>query len=197
MLTSQELAPRRSTELGATASAARGQTTPDSPRPMVVALDSNCFIDATNPDSPSFGPMRCILRSRDQGRVALTVSRHTLAELDARLDEARALSRLLPILPHWPIGTWGEQVCTWEQAEGTWGDASQNDDIQCELAVLAKSGNDLRDRGAFLDALKAGVDLFVTSDKQLVGSGPAKRIGDRFGLRVVTPQWLAEALGEA
>ncbi|PIY40774.1 MAG: hypothetical protein COZ06_27685, partial [Armatimonadetes bacterium CG_4_10_14_3_um_filter_66_18] len=85
----------------------------------------------------------------------------------------------------------------WEQAEGTWGDASQNDDIQCELAVLAKSGNDLRDRGAFLDALKAGVDLFVTSDKQLVGSGPAKRIGDRFGLRVVTPQWLAEALGEA
>jgi hypothetical protein len=59
--------------------------------------------------------------------------------------------------------------------------------VQQELQSLAKAGTDIRDRGAYIDALMARVDAFVTSDKQLVASGPANRIEQRFGLGVVTP----------
>jgi hypothetical protein len=65
---------------------------------------------------------------------------------------------------------------TIEQLAGTWEDAKRNEQIQQELEQLAKSGNDIPDRGAYLDALRAGADAFVTSDKQLVGTSPAARI---------------------
>lgn len=64
------------------------------------------------------------------------------------------------------------------------------------FAELAKSGTDIRDRGGFIDALCSGLDGFVTSDKQLVGSGPAKRINERFSTKVLTPEQLADELGE-
>lgn len=51
---------------------------------------------------------------------------------------------------------------------------------------LANSGSDLRDRGAFVDALRAGAVL-VTSDRQLVVLGPAARIEAVTGVRPITP----------
>lgn len=60
--------------------------------------------------------------------------------------------------------------------------------------TLAKSGADLRDRGAYIDALCAKADVFVTSDKDLAGKGPSKRIAEKFGLKIVTPKILASKL---
>ena len=106
------------------------------------------------------------------------MSLQTLHELEQRQDEALKLVKTLPRLPHWPIGTWNDQVGTWQQLTGTWDDMKSNDRIQMEFEQLAKSGTDIRDRGGFIDALCSGLDGFVTSDKQLVGSGPAKRINE-------------------
>ena len=103
--------------------------------------------------------------------------------------------KTLPALPHWPIGTYDDQVGTWEQATGTWDDARQNDKIQLELKVLAKSGTDIRDRGGYIDALCFELDGFVTSDKQLVGTGPSKRINECFFTKVLKPEQVAEELG--
>jgi hypothetical protein len=77
---------------------------------------------------------------------------------------------------------------------GTWEDARRNEEIQNDLEQLAKSGNDIRDRGAFLDAWLGGADVFVTSDKQLVGTGPSKRIQVKFQIRVLWPADLANEL---
>ena len=60
-----------------------------------------------------------------------------------------------------------------------------------ELEALAKAGNDIRDRGAYIDALREAVDIFVTSDRQFVGKAPAKRIEERFGLRILAPNRVA------
>lgn len=46
-----------------------------------------------------------------------------------------------------------------------------------------------------MDTLRAGVDAFVTSDGQLVASGPAKRIAERFGLQVLKPGEAVAMLG--
>jgi len=81
--------------------------------------------------------------------------------------------------------------------EGTWCDANRNNSISGELSKLANSGNDIRDRGAFLDALHAKADAFVTSDKHLVGIGPAKKITERYGLRIVAPAELLNMLKQA
>jgi len=63
------------------------------------------------------------------------------------------------------------------------------------VKALAKSGTDIRDRGGYIDALCSEVDGFVTSDKQLVGTGPSKRINERFFTKVLTPEQVAEELG--
>lgn len=139
--------------------------------------------------------MQVILGAWKARRVRLLVSRHSLSQLAQKDDAAYNIATECEILPHYPIGTWDQQVATWDELAGTWNDAKRNQQIQKELEQLAKSGNDVRDRGAYVDALYAGVDAFVTSDKQLAGSGPAKRIEERFALRVVTPQGLASELG--
>ena len=79
---------------------------------------------------------------------------------------------------------------------GTFDDMRRNHTIQQELKGLAKSGNDLRDRGAFIDALHASMDFFVTSDKHLVGAGPAQRIFDKFHLRIARPDEAAQIIEE-
>ncbi len=129
------------------------------------------------------------------GQVSLKVSLQTLHELEQRKDEALELAKTLPVLLHWPIGSWDEQVGTWEQQAGTWDDVSRNDQIQADLRDLAKSGTSIRDRGAYIDALRNKMDGFVTSDKQLVGPGPSTRINNRFKTKVVTPEELAKLLG--
>jgi len=159
------------------------------------ALDTNCFINAVNPASPSYHALQGVLAAAKRGEVSLKVSLQTLQELEEKKDEAWQLAKTLPELPHWPIGTWDEQVGTWKQQTGTWDDAERNDQIQMELEKLAKSGTDIRDRGGYIDALCSELDGFVTSDKQLVGSGPAERINERFSTKVLTPEQLAEELG--
>ncbi len=161
---------------------------------MNAALDANCFIDSINHKVPTYKSMQKILKAYDEGLIALYISRHALSELEKKPDVAFDVAKRLPVLPHWPIGKWEDQISTWRELAGTWKDAKRNDNIQNELDSLAKSGNDIRDRGAYLDALLANMDAFITSDKQLVGSAPAERIMNRFGLRVITPEALANEI---
>jgi hypothetical protein len=164
-------------------------------RMKTYALDTNCFIDAVNPGSPSYEVMQRLLAAFRSGKVSLKVSLQTLHELEENQDMAWELAKALPELPHWPIGTWDEQVGTWEQQTGTWDEAKRNEKIQLDLKALAKSGTDIRDRGGYIDALRSGLDGFVTSDKQLVGSGPSQRINERFSTKMLTSEQLAKELG--
>jgi len=158
------------------------------------ALDTNCFINATNKNSPSYESVQWLLGAAKKGRIYLAVSLHTLHELEKKKDKALELVKKLPELDHWPIGSWNDQVGTWKQQTGTWDDGKRNDKIQEELEQLAKSGNDIRDRGAYIDALCNKFDGFVTSDKQFVGSGPLRRINKRFSMVVITPEELVKEL---
>ncbi len=161
---------------------------------MKVALDANCFIDACRPCSPAYSAMQLILAAWKGGNVKVLVSRHTLSELAQKPDQAYDLARQSGVLPHYPLGTWDEQVACWDDLAGTWNDAKRKEAIQQKLQELAKSGNDIRDRGPYIDALAAGVDAFVTSDKHLAASAAAERIEQRFALRIITPQALASEL---
>jgi predicted nucleic acid-binding protein len=160
---------------------------------MKIVLDANCVIDAVTSTSVAYSHMQKLLVAAAAGKIAVAISRHTLAEILEPLA-ARVLANSFEIVPYWPIGAVAELVATIEQLAGTWKDAGKNEEIQQELSRLAKSGNDIRDRGAYLDALHAGADVFVTSDNQLAGSGPAKRILDRFGLRVAKPYEIASEI---
>ena len=160
----------------------------------IYALDTNCFIEAVNSNSPSYGILQKIFSASKKGRVILKVSLHTLHELEKKKDKAWELAKTLPELPHWPIGTWDELVGTWDELVGTWDDAKRNNQIQFELKLLAKSGNDIRDRGAYIDALCSNLTGFVTSDKQLVGDGPSQRINERFQTHVISPEELINKL---
>jgi predicted nucleic acid-binding protein len=157
---------------------------------MMAVLDSNCFINAVRDSADEYSHMQCLLSAAKAGKIKIMVSRHSVDELSRKPDDAHELAKTVEVVPYWPIGAICEQVATIEQLTGTWEDARRNEELQLELAQLAKSGNDIRDRGAYLDALHARADFFVTSDRQLVGSGPAKRIQDRFGLRVLKPSQL-------
>ncbi len=159
-------------------------------------VDTNCFIDAVNPGSQSYVAMNRILSAFNAGKVLLKVSLQTLNELEQKKDAAWNLAKTLPVLPHWPIGTWDEQVGTWAQQTGTWHDIKGSDEIQMEIKELANSGTDIRDRGAYIDALRSKLDGFLTSDKQLVAAGPSKRINEHFFTKVATPEQLADELGK-
>ncbi len=151
-------------------------------------LDTNCFINATNLDSSSCIAVNQLLEMANKGLIFVGVSLHTIAELVVKKDKAWELAKSLPEVPHWPIGEWQDQVANWDQMQGTWEDAKRIEQIQNEIAELAKSGNDIRDRGAFIDALFSGFTGFVTSDKQFVGSGPVKRLNERFSIFVISPE---------
>jgi len=154
---------------------------------MNISLDANCFIDAFNPHSQAHVCMKRIFAHRASCKVKIFVSMHTIHELERKPDAALDLAKIYPKLPYWPIGTINEILGTIAQLTGTFDDARRNHEIEQELAILAKSGNDIRDRGALIDALHAAMDYFVTSDTQLVGSGPAGRIQTRFGLGIIRP----------
>ena len=157
-------------------------------------LDTNCFINAVNKSSTSCHSILHLLEAAKNGDICVGVSLHTLHELEEKKDDAWKLAKSLPEVGHWPIGTWGEQVGIWKQQSGTWDDIRRNDQIQEELEKLAKSGNDIRDRGAFIDALCSNYDGFVTSDKQFIGSGPVRRINERFLTKVISPEDLLEEI---
>jgi hypothetical protein len=160
----------------------------------IYALDTNCFINAVNPTSHSYPALRAIIDAAEKGVISLKVSLQTLRELEEKEDAAWKLAKSQSELAHHGIGSRDEQVGTWKQDAGTWDDANRDDAIQLELRALAKAGNDIRDRGAYIDALSDGLDGFVTSDKQLVGTGPSSRINGRFSTKVLTPEQLATDL---
>jgi hypothetical protein len=158
------------------------------------SFDANCFIDAVNQNSPRRDALQQILQAARSGAISLSVSLHTLNELGGREDEALRLAKTLPVLSHWPIGSWNDQVGTWYQATGSWDDGRRNDEAQTILKARAKSGNSIRDRGAYIDALRNDLDGFITSDKQLIAPGPANRINNEFSTKVLTPESLASSL---
>lgn len=79
---------------------------------MKAVLDANCFIDAISQTSQAYEAVQVILKASHSGEITLFVSLHSLHELEQKPDEALALAKSLPLLPHFPIGTWGEQVGT-------------------------------------------------------------------------------------
>lgn len=160
---------------------------------MLAVLDANCLIDAVEPSSHAHSSLQCVLQAHSNGRVNLAISLHTLAEITS--PAARELAERLPLLPHFPIGAWTDQVATWNQLAGTWADAKRNQQIQLELVSVANAGSSLRDRGAYLDALAANADAFVTSDGAFAKSKPAGRILAHFGLEVLTPSSFVTRLG--
>ncbi len=161
---------------------------------MKIALDTNCFIDAVNYTSDSYVAMLRILKLLKKNEIRLFISRHSLEELSKKPDEAFELAKTITLLPYWPIGTWDDLIGTWKDLSGTWDDIKRNDEIKDELKKLANSGSSIRDQGAYIDALHGGMDIFITSDKQLVSSEPAKRIEKRFKLRVLTPKKFVKQL---
>ena len=166
---------------------------------MRVALDTNCLLDAADQTASGYEALWTVMAAATSGRVQLFVSRHSLSELTKPgpvTEQAKLIASIATILPHYPIGAWSDQIVSWDQVSGTWEDARRNHEIQLELASLAKAGNDIRDRGAYIDAVMGRIDVFVTSDRQFAGSGPAKRIEARFGLRVAMPRALAAQLAE-
>ncbi len=138
--------------------------------------------------------LEVIFSARESGKIEIMVSRHSLDELSRKPDDAYELAKAAEILPYWPIGSIAELVGSIADLSGTWEDARRNEDIQQELKNLAKSRNDIRDRGAYIDALLAKADAFVTSDQHFVASRPARSIEKRFGLRVLTPFDLAKEI---
>jgi hypothetical protein len=143
-------------------------------------------------DSKEYCALQTIFSRTSKGAVTLFVSLHTLAELARKPDAAYDLAKTLQALPHWLIGAIEDQVAMIKDLQGTWEDGRRNQEIQLELKRLAGSGNDIRDRGAYLDALFTKMDAFVTSDGHLVRTEPARRMCERFGLRVLTPSQLAQ-----
>jgi len=159
----------------------------------IITLDTNCFIDTFTPGSHAYSVMQTILKAHKSKQIKITVSLHTLSEIKGP-SEAIEFAKTVEILPHYPIGRFCDQIAKIKDLAGTWGDAKKNQAMQDELAQLAKSGNDIRDRGAYIDAINAKVDAFITSDAQLVRNGPAGRIKDKFGVRVISPMQLASEL---
>ena len=157
-----------------------------------IALDTNCFIDAVNRHAHAYEAMRQILDAYKEGLVKLSVSLQTLHELEARPDAALDMANQIERLPHYSIGFWDEQVGSSEDEAGTWADGKGDDERQEQIARLAKSGNDIRDRGALIDALRAECDFFVTSDGQLVKSRPRQQLEASFPIRLLTPVQFAE-----
>lgn len=154
---------------------------------MRVAFDTVCFIDAVHSERPEFPALQKILAARDAGRLTIEVSQHSLHQLEEKPDNALVLARTAEVLPNYPFGSWKDLVGNWNTLAGTWADIARTDALRAEIAQLAKAGADIRDVGAYIDALHAGVDVFVTKDRDLCGSGPAKRIAARFPLTIRTP----------
>lgn len=159
--------------------------------PFKVALDANAFIGAVNPTEPEYNALRKIFAQHT--RVTIYVSVHTLSELRPS-EDALALAKNATLLPHFLIGTWEDQVATWDQVAGTWADQRLADEKYQDLRTLAKSGAGIRDLGAYVDALYGEVDVFVTSDLDMAGRAPMSRIISKYRLRIMTPRQFADEL---
>lgn len=157
-----------------------------------VVFDTNIFIDASNGDSHAYSDAARLLRAVTEGQIRGYVSLHTLHELDSGISvygsEARRLADSCHRLPYWLLGTIDELLGTIDGLSGTFDDARRNSQFEKEIRDLTNAGTDLHDRGALLDAIRASISFFVTSDSQLVKSGPASRIVKRFAIQPLSPK---------
>jgi len=159
-----------------------------------ISLDANCFIYAIKIDSQFHKAIKELLKAGEGGAIEIWVSQHSIDELKKKPDEALNLACTFQTLRHYPIGCWDQQIPNWNTVSGNWGEAKRKESIQKEIHKFAKSGASLRDRGAYLDALVAGLDYFVTNDNGLVGSGPAGRLKKKFNLSVLCPEEMVTKL---
>jgi rRNA-processing protein FCF1 len=165
--------------------------------PPHVVLDTNCFIDAANAKSHAYGSIRALLAA-DPTHLRISVSRHTIDELergdkkypDGALQEARRF----PVLPYFPVGPIEDLLGSIKDLAGTFDDMRVNAAREEQLRLLAKSGTDLRDRGALIDAVQARASVFITSDGKLSKAGPAERIRAALGIQVMPPAKAVEEL---
>lgn len=163
---------------------------------MLIVLDTNCWIDASRYANSESARLLAAARRRGH-RIA--ISKHSLSELVAGTQsfgpDAEALARDFEELPYFPIGRVDELLGTIDELSGTIVDIKVNDALRERLGSLAKRGTDIRDRGALIDAIRAGADCFVTSDRGLVSAGPRKRLESALPIRVCTPTELLSAVG--
>ena len=170
----------------------------DRGKPPLVTLDTNCFIDAVAPNSHVSDAMREIMAAAEEERIVLSVSLHSLDELEKanqrHPDGALALAMGVFRIPYYPIGTIDELLGSIKGLAGSFDDMRSNDALQHRLVSLANAGADLRDRGALIDAHRAGAVAFVTSDRQLCDPNPASRVHAALGIRILTPDNLVMEL---
>lgn len=132
-----------------------------------------------------------VVALRDAGSVVLAVSQHSLLQLEAVTDRfgtsALDLAKTAVVLPCYPTGSISELVGPIDGLAGSLSEVTGTDQFRLQLADIATSGTDLRDRGALIDTYRFGASWFVTNDKGLVGSGPQGRIRAHLGISVVRP----------
>lgn len=154
---------------------------------MKIGLDTNCFSDVVDANSPSHDAVKKLFMAADLGRIEIWTSRHVLVELSVKSGIPLDLAKKCKLLPHYVVGSWDEQLISWEQVNSTWAQAKGIDRKQLVLKGLAKTQNSLRDRGIYLDSLMAGMDFFMTSDRQFADKRPSLEIENKFGLKIITP----------
>jgi hypothetical protein len=154
----------------------------------LVVCDTNVWIEASRDADSDAGKL--LARSVSL-RWTLAVSKHSLAELAAGSERygplAERLAREQTELPYFPIGSIDELLGTIGELAGTLGDMNENERRRDGLGELASAGTNIRDRGALIDAIRAGADFFVTSDAGLCGNGPRGRIEQTFPICVRCP----------
>ena len=119
--------------------------------------------------------------------MELFASLKTTDELSRKPDQSLALAEQVSKLPNYPVGAWDDAVGVRKDQAGTWNDAKASQKLQEFIHDVTKKGASIRDRGAFLDAIRAQMDFFITHDKHLAGSGPAQRLAQHFAAHVMTP----------
>jgi hypothetical protein len=159
-----------------------------------LALDTNCFIDAFSQESHAFDAMQTILALASDDRLDLYVSVQSLSELKGGNDDPERLARSLKQLPHFRVGSWNEQIESWKNEGGTWEESREDEKRQKLIHDLANTGNSIRDRGGYIDAIRSNLDAFVTSDGQFTKPVPASTLNRAFRTKVLKPQQVVEQL---
>lgn len=141
-----------------------------------------------------------MLALADDELVELSVSSHVLTELASSADRYGSssydLARRASVLPCYPTGSIKELAGTIQGLAGTIGEISQTDEFRMKLGSIAKEGTSLRDRGALIDSIRAGMDWFVSLDKGIVGAGPKDRIKNILNFNVGQPSEIVATLAE-
>ncbi len=165
---------------------------------MLLVCATNIWIEASKDSSSAAA--RMLARARLLG-YRIAVSKHSRSELEASSEmygpEAARLAAEYEEIPYFPIGTISQLLGTISELSGTLDDMFANDRLRESLASIATQGTDIRDRGALIDALRSGAQIFVTSDKGIVGKGPRGRLQAAFSILVRTPLELCTEIADS